>query len=97
MDFVEPFAMKKAAKKYIFTLAITQMGWLTVLAVSTLLVSLAIRDTSKIGNRMGLEELTRLVLAVTLENGKMANGMAWASEPTLTVLGIKDYLFKINS
>ena len=39
MDFVEPFAMKKAAKNYILTLAITQITYLMVFLVAKLLVS----------------------------------------------------------
>ncbi len=45
--------------------------------VSTLLVNLAIWDNKRMAISMGLEDITILV-AVTLENGKMANGMARA-------------------
>ena len=97
MDLVERLFIKNATEKYVFILAISQITELMVLVVLKMVLA-AIRDTSRmVGNRMGLEDLTTLMFAVTLENGKMANRMGWELKPTLTAPYLKVCLLKVNS
>jgi ABC-type uncharacterized transport system permease subunit len=88
--------MKNAIEKYVFILAISQITDVMVLLVLKLVLR-AILDSSRVVTRMGLEDLTTLMFAVTLENGKMANKMEWELKPTLTAPYLKVCLLKVNS
>ncbi len=86
--------MKNATEKYVFILTISQITELMVLVV----LKKVLRAKSRVvGYRMGLEDLTTLMFAVTLENGKMANRMGWELKSTLMAPYLKVCLLKVNS